>query len=207
MGDMADDAVAVLDALALASANVVGISLGGVIAQVMAVHHPSRVRSLVSISSAPSASYRPRLVPMIRLGRIARRAERGRISTEEAVLGASRIAGSPRYPRDAAWLLESARRSEKYPMDEDKNIRQTAAFQASGDRRRELARIAVPTLVLHGVADPMFPVGAGRATADAIPGARFVAYPGMGHDLPRELWPTMVDEIAATAALASPAMG
>jgi pimeloyl-ACP methyl ester carboxylesterase len=139
---------------------------------------------------------------MVRLGRIARRAERGRISAEEAVLGASRIAGSPGYPRDEAWLLESARRSEKYPMDEGKNIRQTAAFQASGDRRGELGQIAVPTLVLHGEADPMFPLRAGRATADAIPGARFVSYPGMGHDLPRELWPMMVDEIATTVARA-----
>lgn len=204
LADMAADACAVLDALAWPEAHLVGVSLGGMIAQVMAVHQQSRVLSLTSLSSAPSPSlWWNRRTPRLVLGMLAlglRVRETGLQAETQRLVGMMRIIGSTGYPHDEDWLREMASRTYEHRTDAAAARRQSAASRATGDRRAELSRIRVPSLVLTGQADPVQPIRAGRATAAAIPGARFVSYPGMGHDLPRELWAAIADEIDAIAA-------
>ncbi|WP_280455357.1 alpha/beta fold hydrolase [Nocardia brasiliensis] len=202
LADMAADACSVLDALDWPAAHVVGVSLGGMIAQVMAVHQQSRVLSLTSLSSAPNPSlWWNRHTPKVVAGMVAvgLRGGTGPQAEAERLVAMMRIIGSTGYPHDEDWLREMAVRTYEYRTDPAAARRQRAASRASGDRRAELSRIQVPSLVLTGEADPVQPVRAGRATAAAIPGARFISYPGMGHDLPRELWTTIADEIDAVA--------
>ena len=204
--DMADDAVAVLDALRWKAAHVVGRSLGGMIAQTLAIRHPSRVLSLTSISSTPSARIgRASLGMALRmlLANPAAMRNRRPASTEEAaeqMMRGHRIVGSPGYPLDEAWLREVGRRMfERDGIDAAGRQRQNAAILAAGDRRPALASVRVPTLVVHGEADPLVRLAGGRETAAAVPGAKLVTFPGMGHDLPRELWPAIIDQIRTLA--------
>lgn len=196
--DMADDAVAVLDALHRPAAHLVGLSQGGMIAQAVAVRHPDRVRTLTSISSAPAPRIgKPRLGTLLK---IIKAADPARVRTREDaaqyVVDVQRVVGSPAYPFDEEAQRELGRRCfDRAGFDTAAVQRQTAAIAASGDRRAALARVRVPTLVVHGEADPLIRPCAAVATAGAIPGARLVTYPGMGHDLPRELWPAIVEEI------------
>lgn len=200
LDDMAADALAVMDALGWPSAHLVGISLGGMIAQVIAAKHPERTRSLTSIASAPGARIgTPRLRTLLKIVKVA---DPKRVRTADDlgqyVVDLDRVTGSPAYPRDEAEMREHGRRVfERGGLDTAAVQRQTAAIAAAGDRRAELAAITCPTLVIHGEADPLMLPVAGRETAAAIPGARLVTYPGMGHGLPRELWPAFVDEITA----------
>lgn len=200
LADMAADAVAVLDALRWPGAHVVGVSLGGMIGQVMAVHHADRVRSLTSISSAPCNRWRvsrPKISTLVKLAAMARRAGTGRDAAADNLVTLFRIIGSPAYAQDKDWLRQVGMRD--HGLDPAVIQRQMAALRASGDRRAELSRVQASTLVLHGEADPLQSVRAGKATAEAIPAARLVTYPGMGHDLPRALWSTIIDEISAVA--------
>jgi pimeloyl-ACP methyl ester carboxylesterase len=193
LADMADDAIAVLDALGWASAHIVGVSLGGMIAQTVAIRHPERVRSLTSIASTPSPRIgRPRLGVLSVFGG---REVYSREAAGERTVKVFRAIGSPGHPRDEGWLREVGRRAYDRGHDPAGARRQLAAIVASEDRRPGLAGIRVPTLVLHGEADPLVRPSGGRATAAAIPGARLVMYPGMGHDLP-QAWPDIVEEIA-----------
>jgi pimeloyl-ACP methyl ester carboxylesterase len=200
LDDMADDAVAVLDALGWPTAHLVGASMGGMIAQTVAIRHPTRVRTLTSIMSTPSPRIgRPHLRAMLALNQ-PRPADRD--AAAERLVRVFRIIGSPRYPHDEEWLRETGRRAYDRGSDPTAVARQLAAISASGDRRPGLATVRVPTLVLHGEADIMVRPSGGRATAAAVPGARLVTYPGMGHDLPRALWPEFIDQISALAAVA-----
>jgi len=202
LSDMADDAAAVVDAAGWRSAHVVGVSLGGMIAQTLAIRHPSRVRTLTSIMSTPAPRVgRPLVRAMLALrpGQV-----RDREDAARRLVRVFRVIGSPAYPLDEDWLREIGRRSYDRAYDPDGALRQLAAIGASGDRRPGLAGVRVPTLVVHGDADPLVRPAGGRATAAAIPGARLVMYPGMGHNLPRELWPSITDEISALASLAPP---
>ena len=200
LSDMAADAVAVLDAAGWESAHVLGTSMGGMIAQAVAIEHPHRVRTLTSVMSTPSPRIgRPTLGAMSALAaRPARTAEQA----AQRVLNTFRVIGSPGYPLDEEWLRSYGRRAfarerDARGGDGTGSRRQLAAINASRDRTPGLRGVAVPTLVVHGEADPLVrPVG-GRATAAAVPGARLVTYPGMGHNLPRELWPSIVGEVAA----------
>lgn len=195
LADMADDAAAVLDAVGWSTAHVAGASLGGMISQTLAIRHPGRVRTLTSIMSTPSPRIgRPRPGALAALG-IPPAADRD--AAGERMVRVFRAIGSPRYPLEEQWLRDVGRRAYDRGHDPAGARRQLAAIRASGDRRPGLAGVRVPTLVLHGDADPLVRVSGGRATAAAVPGARLVVYPGMGHDLPRALWPAMVGELCA----------
>src|SRR4051794_23728901 len=209
LSDMADDAVAVLDAVGWPSAHVAGASLGGMVAQLLAVEHPERVRSLTSVMSTPSPRIgRMRAGTLLALVRRARRLakQQGRPTTPEAMadfmVAMQEVTGSPAYPADRETHLEMLRVA--LPRDAAGVTgpgarRQQAAQRAARDLRPELAGVRMPTLVLHGDADVMIRPEGGRATAAAVPGARLVEYPGMGHELPRPLWGAFADEIRATA--------
>ena len=203
LADMADDALAVMDALGWPDAHVVGASLGAMIAQALAIGHPGRVRTLTSIMSTPSA----RIATMPTLAAIralARAAGTPVTSSEQAgdrAVALKKVIGSPGYPLDEDMVRDIAARSfQRHPdaeQAERDDQRQRAAVIASGDRRPALAGLRIPTLVIHGEQDPVIRLRGGRATARAIPGARLVTYPGMGHDLPAALWPSIVAEITA----------
>lgn len=198
LDDMAADALAVIDALGWQSAHLVGISLGAMIAQVIAAKHPERARSLTSMASAPAARVgSPRLRTLLKIVKVA---NPKRVKTAEDlgqyVVDLDAITGSPAYPRPEAEMREHGRRCfDRGGLDTAAVQRQTAAIAAAGDRRSDLATITCPTLVVHGEADQMIRPLGGEETAAAIPGARLVTYPGMGHGLPRELWPELTAEI------------
>src|SRR4029077_17980856 len=180
-----------------------GTSLGGMIAQTMAISQPSRIRTLTSIMSTPSARIgtMPKISTMHELMQIAGTPVNGPEDAAEATVALKRLTGTARYPIDEELIRDIGRRSyQRDPGSEAADFRQRAAVSASGSRRKALAAVRIPTLVLHGDQDPIINARAGRATAAAIPGARLVIYPQMGHDLPRELWPSILDEIAALAA-------
>ncbi|MDY7088989.1 MAG: alpha/beta hydrolase [Actinomycetota bacterium] len=200
--DMADDAVAVLDALAWPTAHVAGVSLGGMIAQTLAVRHPDRVRTLTSLSSTPAPHLgrpRPRALPALLSGTAH--------NPEQAAAHMVRIfrtIGSPAYPLDEPWLRDVARQSFERAHDPGGVRRQLAAIVLAADRRPLLRRLRMPALVVHGDADPLVRLSGGLATARAIAGARFVVLPGMGHDLPGPLQPVIAGELATVAASWSP---
>jgi pimeloyl-ACP methyl ester carboxylesterase len=192
-------------ALGWDSAHIVGISLGGMTAQTMAIRHPSRVRTLTSIMSTPSAwiGTMPKISTMRRPMEIGGTPVNGPEDAAEATVALKRLTGTARYPIDEELLRDIGRRSyARDPGSEAADFRQRAAVSASGSRRQALAKVRIPALVMHGDQDPIINVKAGRATAAAIRGARLVIYPEMGHDLPRALWSSMLDEIAALAAQA-----
>lgn len=194
--DMMCDAAGLLDALGVARAHVVGVSMGGMIAQLLALGMPERVRSLTSIMSTTGNDRLPSATRPVQRLMLKRPA-----STElEVRLAHSvrfwRLIGSPGYPvadddRRAA-LLQNFERG----MTFDGIARQMLAIIATPDRTPQLQNLEVPSLVIHGEADPLVPVECGRATAAAIPGSRLVTIPGMGHDLPDELLPR-IDELIA----------
>jgi pimeloyl-ACP methyl ester carboxylesterase len=201
LADMAEDAAGLMRELEISPAHVVGASMGGMIAQTLAARHPQRVRSLVSIMS--NTGSRVWGQPSLRTYAVLlRRAPSGRdayIAHIERVFAAI---GSPGLPRDIEQIRELAAASYDRDHDPDGPGRQLAAIIASGNRAGELRRITAPTLVVHGKADPLVAYSGGRATARLIPGAKMMSVEGMGHDLPRAVWPRLIDAIAALAARA-----
>jgi pimeloyl-ACP methyl ester carboxylesterase len=199
--DMADDSTGLLDALELDSAHVVGASLGGMVAQTIAIRHPERVRSLTSIMSTTGDPALPPPTEEAAAMLLAPPA-RTREQAMERSVQVSRVIGSPGYPRDEDDLRRRAARGWDRGVNPAGFARQLGAVYASGDRTPALASLAVPTLVVHGEDDPLVPLAAGLATAAAIPGAELWTVPGMGHDLPRALWPEMIGRIGALAGAA-----
>jgi pimeloyl-ACP methyl ester carboxylesterase len=197
--DMAADAVAVMRAVGWESAHVVGVSMGGMIAQTLAIDHPDRVRSLTSISSTPAPKIgRPTLA-----GRRVFLLPQPRTAEEAAdrIVTQFRIIGSPGYPLEEAWLREYAAAAFRRSHDPAGMARQMAAVLASGSRVERLAAVCTPTLVIHGVDDPLIQPQGALSTARAVADSRLVLHAGMGHDLPRALWPVITDDIAKVAGL------
>ena len=198
--DMAQDGVALLDHLGHRTAHVVGVSMGGMIAQTMAAHFRDRVASLTSIMSTTGRRtvgwQDPRLAPMMLVQRSSREAY---IATSEKLW---KMIGSPAYPDTAEAVKERAAETWDRGVSRAGVARQIAAILTQPDRTRELRTVDVPTLVVHGLADKMVHASGGRATARAIPGAELLLVPGMGHDLPGALTDTFVDAIDRTAARA-----
>jgi pimeloyl-ACP methyl ester carboxylesterase len=201
--DMADDAAGLLEELGLTPAHVIGASMGGMIAQTLAARHPERVRSLVSMMSTTGARWvgQPalRTYPLF-LRRVAR-AERREAFIERAQRMFATV-GAVDSRQDIDDIHELAAVSYDRDHDPDGPGRQLAAIVAAGNRTEELRRITAPTLVIHGTADPLITSSGGRATARAIDGARLMRIEGMGHYLPREAWPRLIDAIASHAARA-----
>lgn len=200
--DMAGDAVALLDALGIPSAHVVGASMGGMIAQLIAAEHPARVRSLTSIMSSTGNPSLPPARPEALAVLTGRPMSADRDTIVAYGMRSAQVIGSPAYPLDPDRLRARVERDFDRSFSPAGAMRQMAAVLADGDRRERLRRITAPTTVIHGDADPLVPVEGGRDTAAAIPGAELIILPGMGHDLPLPLVDEIADAIAATAARA-----
>ena len=198
LDDLAEDAVGLLDHLEVDAAHVVGVSMGGMIAQTVALLHPARVRSLTSIMSTTGRRVvgwqDPRLLPLVMA-----RSETGRDAYVAGSARLWRLIGSPGFPEDRADVDRRAGETWDRGVSAAGVARQTLAILAQPDRSRRLRRLTVPTLVIHGTADKMVHVSGGRATARAVPGAELVLVPGMGHDLPVELHGLFVDAIRRVA--------
>jgi pimeloyl-ACP methyl ester carboxylesterase len=204
LSDMADDAAGLLRELDLAPAHVIGASMGGMIAQTLAVRHPDSVLSLTSIMSNTGSvlTGRPGLsvYPLF-----LQRPRGGREASIERTMKVFDLIGSRTLEKDSDLIREMAGRAYDRDHDAAAPGRQLAAIIASGNRKKELARIKVPTLVIHGSEDRMISPSGGRATAKAIPGAKLMQIKGMGHDLPRAAWDQMIDGIEQNARRAAPA--
>ena len=201
LADMADDAFGLLDHLGIEAAHVAGASMGGMIAQMMAIRRPERVLSLTSIMSTTGERRAGR--PKLRVwGVLLRRAPRDKDAAVEYFVRVFRLIGSKGFPADEDRVRALAAEAYDRGHSPAGTGRQLAAIMASGDRTDRLRGLRIPTLVFHGRDDPLVPFRGGRATADAIPGARLIGIPGMGHDLPRQVWPQLVDAVAETAAQA-----
>ena len=195
--DMADDAVGLLDAIGVDAAHIVGASMGGMIAQNIAASHPHRVRSLTSIMSTSGHRSLPGADPLV-----ARHLFRSRPTSNdrEAVIAHNirtiELIGSPAYPVDEETRREMASISFDRCFFPSGFTRHVGAIVHDGDRRDRLRKIAAPTLVIHGREDPLVPLAGGRDTAKHIPGAQLEIIDGMGHNLPVELWPRIINRIA-----------
>jgi pimeloyl-ACP methyl ester carboxylesterase len=199
--DMAADTTGLMDHLGIDSAHVVGASMGGMIVQTMAIEQPERVRSMVSIMSNTGSRWTgmpSRKAMAVLLGR----PPRGREQAIERAVKTFKVIGSPGFPLDEERLRDVSGRSYDRGHSAAGVLRQLHAITASGDRTQALRGVRVPTTVIHGNSDPLVRPAGGRATARAIPSARLKLIDGMGHDLPRQLWPLFVEEIAANAARA-----
>lgn len=196
LSDMAADAVGLLEVLGFSKAHVVGASMGGQIAQTMAIEHPNRVQSLTSVMATTGSREvgqpSPNVLREVFSGGSA-------VTREEVIqqrLRAVRAAGSPLYPSDEEEVAARAGRAYDRGHDPAGVARQAIATVASGDRTERLRGLQVPTLVIHGLADRMCDVSGGRATAQAIPGSELVLIEGMGHDLPPGLRAQLAERIA-----------
>ena len=198
MADLADDAFGLLDHLGLASAHIVGVSMGGMIVQTMVLAHPDRVRSMTSIMSTTGKRTVGWQHPAV-LPRLLAPTKPGREAYLASNVTMSRIIGSPAYPEDEDRIRARASLTLDRGIHPAGVVRQMLAVLTQPNRGSRLRGVRVPTLVIPGLADKMVHVSGGRATAAAIPGAELLLIDGMGHDLPSELFETFVAGIRRTA--------
>ena len=199
LDDMADDAAGLLEALGMEKAHICGISMGGMIAQTMAIRHPERLLSLISIYSTTGNPGLPQADPeVMRILMTPPPVER-KASIEFSVNVFRALAGKG-FPFDEVWFQAQAARSYDRGFYPEGVGRQLVAVLAQSNRKPALASVRVPTLVIHGDDDPLLPLEAGKDTADAIPGSKFMIIKGMGHDMPHKgAWSQIMDAVAAHA--------
>ncbi|GII92886.1 alpha/beta fold hydrolase [Sinosporangium siamense] len=200
LDDMADDTLGLLDVLGLPSAHLAGVSMGGMIAQTLAIRAPRRVRSLTSIMSTPDPKVGwPTPAAM---GALMSPPSPNREAAIERALGTWSLIGSQGYPMDRERIARVTGLAYDRCYDPEGGARQLMAVLCSDDRTAGLRGLDVPALVIHGEDDPLIQIAGGRATAEAIAGARLMTFPGMAHDLPRALWPAIAGAIAELTAAA-----
>jgi pimeloyl-ACP methyl ester carboxylesterase len=199
LDDLSADTTGLMDALGLESVHLVGISMGGFVAQTVAVKHPERLRSLTLMMTSTGSRLVGYAKPRMIMNLLRRRAITSREEAMEMALDTFRAIGSRGFVMDEARVRDVAARSFDRGHDPGGYLRQLDAILAQPDRTKQLRGLDLPALVIHGRSDPLVAWSGGRALAKAIPGARLQLFPGMGHDMPRELWPTFVDEISDLA--------
>lgn len=196
--DLAEDAAGLLAGLGIRAAHVVGVSMGGMIVQELAIRHPDAVLSLCSIMSTTGARDVGQPTPEA-LAALTAAPGADRAGAIERGLRAWRVLESPAYRHSDDQLRETTAAAYDRANRPAGSARQLAAILCSPDRTERLRTLDVPTQVIHGEADPLIDVSGGRATAEAVPGARLLLIPGMGHDLPEELWDTYIEAIVTNA--------
>ena len=198
--DMAADAVGILDVLGIRSAHVCGASMGGMVAQQMAVRHAERVKSLTLMMTSSGSRKLPQATLKVRGALISRPKDPADVDSVVAhFVSIYKLIGSPAYPASDAYLQQRLNMSVRRAYRPRGTARQLVAIAADGDRSRLLASIKLPAQVLHGQQDPLVPVAAAHDLAAKIPGAQLDVIEGMGHDLPTALWPRFVAGIAGAA--------
>jgi pimeloyl-ACP methyl ester carboxylesterase len=207
LNDMARDTIGLLDAISVQRAHLVGLSMGGMIAQIIAAEHTERVRSLVSImSSSGDPNLPPGKPAAMALLTAPLPSPQDREARIEFGVKVWQTIGSPGFPTPEAKLRAKVMRAVERSSYDKGFSRQLVAILADGSRVNRLKRIVAPTLVIHGADDPLIPVECGEDTARNIPGAKLMIEPGMGHDLPEALIPTLVEAIAAHCQAADAAL-
>ncbi|MCF8469576.1 MAG: alpha/beta fold hydrolase [Parvibaculum sp.] len=202
LADMAADGIGVLDALGIERAHIMGISMGGMIVQRMAIHHPER---LLSVTSIMSTTGNPALPKASEEAMKALQEQPSSVEREDVIrhsMKSRRVYQSPAWPMSDEALYERCAREFDHMYYPEGALRQYAALVGDGSRVEDLKQVRVPFLVVHGLADPLVPHAGGEDTARSVPGATLVSIDGMGHDLPVELCPRFVDLIATHARVA-----
>jgi pimeloyl-ACP methyl ester carboxylesterase len=196
LDDMADDAVGLLDALGIDKAHICGASMGGMIAQTIAIRHPARVKSLISIMSTTG---NPKLPPSKPEARefLVKPVPKERAEYIEYSVKMCRVFAGKGFEFDEQRMREIMTRSYDRCFYPKGVMRQIMAVTAHGSRKEALASVKAPTLVIHGGDDPLVPVEGGKDTAEAVPGAELLIIEGMGHEMPVAVWPRLVDAISA----------
>ncbi len=196
LDDMADDAVALLDFLKIPAAHVCGMSMGGMIAQTVAIRHPARVLSLISIYSTTGNPKVPQPKPEI-IGLLTARPPSERQAFIEHMLRVFKTISGPGFPPDEGWTRRTLGKSYDRCFCPEGTGRQLVAILTHGNRAPALSSLKIPTLVIHGTHDPLVSVEGGKDTANSIPGAQLILIEGMGHDLPHGgAWPRIVEAIS-----------
>jgi pimeloyl-ACP methyl ester carboxylesterase len=188
---MADDAVGLLDWLGIAQAHVVGTSMGGMIAQCMAIRYPSRLFSLISIMADAGDSAVPEPAAMVAF----EPPPTDREAYVTQILKTLRALRGPRFPLEEQGARQVALKAFERGVHPAGFARQLAAILASGSRKEALRSVPVPTLVIHGDSDPLIPLAGGIETARAVPNAKLFVVQGVGHELPSEVWPEIIKAI------------
>ena len=196
--DMAADTVSLMDALDIRAANVVGASMGGMIAQETAIHNPERLLTMTSIMSTTGDTRLPNASLKMRL-RLLKRSPVEKHAYEEHIVSLFKLLNGTAYPFDEARYRRLAANVFKRGIHPKGIARQLAAVIASGSRKEKLGALKTPALVIHGDADPLIPVAHGQATVDAIPEAKLHIVRGMGHTMPEAAWPEIIDTIVRHA--------
>jgi pimeloyl-ACP methyl ester carboxylesterase len=193
--DMARDTVGLMDALGIGSAHVMGASMGGAIAQELAAHFPERVRTLTAIMSSSGDPKLPPPKPKA-LAVLGRTAPKEHAAFLRHYVNTWRVLAEEHFPFDEERTLQQAEATFARGINPPGVARQMLAILASGNRKEKLRELRVPTLVIHGTLDPLIPFAAGLDLAETIPGATLIGVEGMGHTLPRQVWPQVFEAIA-----------